>query len=72
MIHGILKTATPLTEEQLRCIERGFADKMGTFVSFQIETDPSLIGGFQTIIEGMVYDASLKAQLDRMGRAIRG
>lgn len=72
MIHGILKTAAPLTEEQVQRIEQGFTDKMGNFVSFEIQLDPRLIGGFVATLEGIVYDASIRAQLEGIGRVFKG
>ena len=72
MIHGVLKTAAPLTEQQLHALERGFTDRLGSFVSFRVENDEALIGGFVAVIEGLVYDASVKAQLDMLARVIRG
>ena len=72
MIHGILKAAAPLTEQQLHTIERGFTDRLGSYVSLRVESDPELIGGFKAIIEGIVYDASVKAQLEHISRVIQG
>lgn len=71
MIHGTLTTAVPLTEEQLHRIEKGFSDRLGNFVSFEIQVDSKLIGGFVATIEGIVYDASMRSQLENIGRAIK-
>lgn len=72
MIRGVLTTAAPLTAEQQQKIEKGFTDNLGDTVLFEIMQDPSLVGGFTAIINGVVYDASVKAQLEGMGRFIKG
>lgn len=38
-------------------------------ISFEKETDDTLIGGFIVLLDGKVYDASLRAQLDAMRAA---
>lgn len=38
-------------------------------ISFEKETDDTLIGGFIVLFDGKVYDASLRAQLDAMRAA---
>jgi F-type H+-transporting ATPase subunit delta len=35
-----------------------------------IELDPALLGGVMVEIEGRVYDASLKTQLQRLGETL--
>ncbi len=66
MIHGKLKSGASMSEEQIRRIERGFAEKLGDWVRLAVEVDETLIGGFMAIIDGIVYDASYKSQLTEL------
>ena len=37
-------------------------------IRFERETDPALLGGFQVLLDGVVYDLSLRTQLDALHR----
>ena len=60
---SVLKIAPPYDESLIHRIERGFTDRLGFDVRFDVTEDPSLLCGFIAYISGTVYDASGKTQL---------
>ena len=40
-------------------------------IKFRVIEDPSIIGGFSVFIDGTVYDASMKNQLDELLKQLR-
>lgn len=64
-------TAAPLgTEEQARMRER-LAEMTGRQVNLQFATDPSLIGGVVTRIGSVVYDGSIRTQLQEIKQRLK-
>ena len=63
---GLLITASPLDDHEVRAIEEKFSKHIGKDVTFRVEVDRSLIGGFIATIRHHRYDYSLKAQLQEM------
>lgn len=60
-------TASPLSEQEKRKIEKVFADKhKGESVSFRYESDSSVIGGLLIIDGDDFYDATLRRQLGNL------
>ena len=59
----ILRIAPPYDDAQIRYIEKGFSDRLGYGVQFDVREDPSLLCGFIAYIRGTVYDVSGKTQL---------
>lgn len=59
----ILRIAPPYDDALIRRIKKGFADRLGYGVQFDVREDPTLLCGFIAYIRGTVYDASGKTQL---------
>lgn len=59
----ILRIAPPYDDALIRRIEKGFADRLGYGVQFDVREDPALLCGFIAYIRGTVFDASGKTQL---------
>lgn len=65
-------TAGDIPEDQVEIIASNFAGKFGIKdYELEIETDPSLIGGFVIYTLGSMYDYSVKGQLERMGSFVK-
>ncbi len=45
--------------------------KLGKDIDFEYTIDNSIIGGFILILDGVVYDNSLRTQLNRLKKHIR-
>ena len=63
MITGTIHTAKELDEVTLEKIAGKFERLLGERVDFEIDIDPSLLGGVNIEIAGRMYDGSLKGQL---------
>ncbi len=66
MQEAILKLAPPYDQQELDMITKGFEQKLGKPVQFQVIEDPSLIGGFSAQIDGKIYDFSFATQLNEL------
>lgn len=65
-VRATIVTAKALDARDLTEIVAGLEKKTGKRVVPDVEVDPSLIAGVQARIGGFVYDASVKAQLNRL------
>ncbi|HIJ74130.1 MAG TPA: ATP synthase F1 subunit delta [Candidatus Hydrogenedentes bacterium] len=63
-------TAKPLDEAQRAQIEESLATFSGKTVRMTCEEDADLIGGAVARIDGFVIDGSVRAQLERMKKAL--
>ncbi len=61
----LLVTAYDLSDDKLQELTHGLEGLVGKKVIMEVEKDPSLIGGVVAEIGGMVYDGSIKTQLER-------
>jgi F-type H+-transporting ATPase subunit delta len=61
-----LITAHDLSTQKLKELTTGLQDLVGKQVIMEVETNASLIGGVVARIGGMVYDGSVKTQLERL------
>lgn len=68
--HALVTTAAPLTAKDLKRIEDALSQKLGSDVSLEEKTDPSLLAGFRINADGWTFDASLKGRLDRLQHAL--
>jgi F-type H+-transporting ATPase subunit delta len=60
----LLVTAYDLTEDKLQKLTHGLEELVGKKVIMEVERDPALIGGVVAKIGGMLYDGSIKTQLE--------
>ncbi len=65
-VRATIVTAKPLAATDLTAIISGLEKKTGKKVVPDVEVDPSLIAGVQARIGGLVYDATVRAQLERL------
>ena len=66
-----VSSATKLTKKALKDLQKEFSRLTGKKVELEVEIDKSLIGGIVARYSGMVYDGSIKTQLNRFGEALR-
>lgn len=62
-----LTTAVPNPglEQKIRAL---VSEKTGCGLDLTVKTDPSLIGGFKLVVDDMLLDASVSAQLEQLRR----
>ena len=65
-VRATIVTAKPLDAKDLAAIIAGLEKKTGKKVLPDVEVDPSVIAGVQARIGGLVYDATVRSQLERL------
>ncbi len=72
---GILRaditTAGPVSEDQQTVLSRNIQEMTGKKVQLQFKSDPSLIGGVVTRIGSVVYDGSIRTQLETVKQRLK-
>ena len=66
VVRPILCTAMPLEADQVQGIKDVLIKATGKKVVLSVEVDPALIGGVVTKIGDMVYDGSIRTQLNQI------
>jgi len=69
-VRAKIRSAAPLSEEELRALVDALGRLTNRTVVPTLEVDPDLLGGVMVEIEGQVYDASLKTQLQQLGATL--
>ena len=64
-------TAAPLNEAEQQMLSGKLETLAGKKVQVQFKTDPSLIGGVVTRIESVVYDGSIRTQLQTVKQRLK-
>lgn len=59
-------TASPLAEAQTDRLRRALAQRTGYEIDLEVKVDPSLIGGAVAKVGDLVFDGSLRTQLDQL------
>lgn len=71
MLPMIIYSAMPITDAQVKAIEKIYAKKLGTSgFSVQTTVDASLIGGVKVVVGDNVFDGSLKTRFTALRGAI--
>ncbi len=65
-VRGIVRTAMPLTHRDLELLSKSFQEVVGKKVVLEVEEDPTIIGGVVTLIRGVVFDGSVKGNLEQI------
>ena len=66
-----ISSATVLGKRPLQKLRKEFSRLTGKKVELEVEVDESLIGGIVARYGGMVYDGSIKTQLNRFGESLK-
>lgn len=70
VVQAEITSAVPLAPDAVQAIERAIADRTGRQVVLTSRVDRGIIGGVVTRIGSLVYDGSVKRQLERMKDAL--
>lgn len=65
MSKGTLYIAGPYSDEDIHLIKAQFNETLGKQIEFDVHEDNSLIAGFLALIDGRVYDASVRTKLSK-------
>lgn len=66
VVRAEVVTAVPLPQDRVAALEQALAAMTGRTVSMEARVDPAIIGGVVTKIGSVVYDGSVKRQLEKM------
>ena len=66
LVKAQVRAAAPLGDAQRERLQRALAARTGRQVELDVEVDPALIGGAVAVVGNVVYDGSLKTQLDQL------
>ena len=69
-VRAKIRVTTQLSDDELKALVDVFSRLTQKTVIPTVELDPDLLGGVVVEIEGRVYDASLKTQLQRLGETL--
>lgn len=69
---AVVTSAKALSEPELEKIRETLSRSSGKEILLEAKVDPSLIGGIVVRLDDMIYDNSIKSQLSRMTRHLRG
>lgn len=59
-------SAAPLTKGQRERLQRALAARTGQTVDLDVSVDPTLLGGAVADVGGLIFDGSLRTQLERL------
>lgn len=70
IVSGEVCTVSPLRDDQRTAIEGRLAEMTGQKIRLDYRTDAELIGGVKIQLGSVVYDASVKKQLEEVGKQL--
>ncbi len=65
-VEALVRSAKPLSPDEADRLKRGLEARAGQTVRMRIEVDPDLIGGLVVRVGDVVYDRSVRHQLDSL------
>jgi len=68
--HVEVYSAVPLSESQLKALEKKLARMFSMQLNITAEVDPSLLGGIRVVVDGTVLDDTIRRKLADMKRSI--
>lgn len=72
VVRAEVVTAVPLPAGRAQALEHALAAMTGRTVTMNARVDPAIIGGVVTRIGSVVYDGSVKRQLEKMRETLTG
>ena len=66
LVTAAVVTASPLDEASQDRLRRALSERTGFEVRLELDVDPSLIGGAIAKVGDLVFDGSIRAQLDQL------
>jgi F-type H+-transporting ATPase subunit delta len=63
---GRLIAAESMNDSDVESLAAAFTKKLGKKVVFRVSTDPALLAGVKVTVNGVTYDGTLRAQLQKL------
>ncbi|HWE24687.1 MAG TPA: ATP synthase F1 subunit delta [Myxococcales bacterium] len=71
-LRATVTSARPLSEDELRRVRDAFAAATRHTIALDSRTDPKIVGGLVAQVGAKVFDGSIKTQLERLRRELKG
>lgn len=71
-MRGEVVTAAPLASAQLERLRAALSRRTGREVELSVRVDPALLGGVRAQVGDLVFDGSLRTQLERLRASLTG
>jgi F-type H+-transporting ATPase subunit delta len=68
---AVITSASPLSEDTIEKLKSALSKKTGKQIEVELKNDPEIIGGIITVIGDLVYDGSIKTQLENMKESFK-
>lgn len=68
---AVITSAIPLSEETVDKLKVALSEKTGKKIEVELNNDPEIIGGIITTIGDLVYDGSIRTQLENMKESFK-
>lgn len=72
VIEGRIDCAVPLDASDLEGIREKLGARLGRTVILESAIDEDLLGGFRVYVKDLMFDCSLRGQLESLGRKLKG
>ncbi len=69
-VTAVVSSAITLSDDQINNIKANLSEKLKKQVEIKSEIDQSLIGGLKIVVDGMVFDASVKHRIETIKREL--
>lgn len=66
VVRGVVETVLPLSDEQLNKLQAQLHTRIGKDVLLSQRVDKNLLGGLRVVVQDLVFDASLRQQLNKI------
>ncbi len=63
---GIVYSATPLTKEEVKDIEKAIGERLQKEVKLVNRVEPSILGGVRVFVDDKSFDGSLESKIEKM------
>ena len=63
---AIIVSATPLSRQQIESVRNVITEHVNMRIRMKTVVDPNVIGGFRVVVDGRVFDATVRFKINRL------
>lgn len=71
MIEAKVVSAIELTDKQIESIHKVLSKKINMDVEIKAKVDPGIIGGFYIVVDGRIFDSTVRTELNNMKESLK-
>lgn len=64
-------SAKPLSETQQASLAKVLTEKLKTEIHLKCSVDPQVLGGFSVLVDGQIFDSTVRTELNRMTERLK-